>query len=66
MPNSEQMGKPYLVRARKTAEYGAPGLTGLVPGGDRLSADGADRGVGDIKVEDARGGLLKELAAAMA
>ncbi len=66
MPHSEQMGNPYLVRACKTAEYGAPGLTGLVPGGDRLPGDGADRGVGDVKVEDARGGLLKKLAAAMA
>lgn len=56
---------PYLVSSGEAAEYGAPGLPGLVPRSDGLPGQGADRGVVDVKIKHARGGLLKELAASM-
>jgi hypothetical protein len=60
------MRDSYLVCASKAAEDGAPSLAGLIPGSDGLPSHRADRGIGDIEVEDAGGCLLKELAAAVA
>jgi len=55
----------HLVCAGETAENRAPRLPRLVPGGDGLACQGADRRVLVIEVVDARGGLLKELTASM-
>ena len=61
-----KMTEWYLVSAGNTAEYGAPRLARLVPGGDGLPGQGADRGVLLVEVEDTRGCLLEELAATVA
>jgi hypothetical protein len=57
---------PYLVCAGDTAEYRAPGLSRLVPGGDGLPSQGAHWGVHHVEVENTRRRFLEEFAAAMA
>lgn len=55
-----------LICASNTPKNGAPSLARLVPGRNWLSGQGANRGVLDIKVVDAWGGLLEEFSAAVA
>lgn len=63
--HGDELSTAFLVGRGNGAENGAPGLTRLVPGRDGLLGHGADRRVGLVKVEDAGGGLLEELAAAV-
>ncbi len=56
---------PYLVGTSKAAKDGTPGLAGLIPGSDGIPGHRANRGVGNIEVEDAWGCLLEELATAV-
>lgn len=64
--HGDKLSTALLVRGSDGAEYRAPGLARLIPGRNRPLCNRANRGVGIVKVEDARGGLLEKLAAAVA